>query len=1164
MSCADFVHLRLHSAYSLAEGAIRVKDLVSMAADADMPAVAITDTNNVFGSLEFSQAATGKGVQPIIGAQIGLRRPILEPQKNPITPPPDQLVLLAQNYDGYMNLMDLLSRAFMTTDGGEEPQIRWEDIEEINAGLICLTGGLHGPVGRLLHEEQEDAAKDNLARLFGIFGDRLYVEIQRHGLVAEDAIEDKLIDFAYEMDIPLVATNECYYAKADMYEAHDALICIAAGAYVMETDRRRLTDQHYFKSAAEMRELFADLPEAIDNTLIIAKRCAICVEGIDPLLPQYTKLDGRTSEEALRDLSRDGLQVRLDNEVFKDGMSDAEKEETAKEYWDRLEFELSIINQMGFPGYFLIVADFIQWAKDHDIPVGPGRGSGAGSVVAWALTVTDLDPLRYSLLFERFLNPERVSMPDFDIDFCQDRREEVIQYVQKEYGRDRVAQIITFGKLQAKAVVRDVGRVLQMPYGQVDRISKLIPANPANPMSLPEALESEEALRNERDSDPAVERLLEIGIQLEGLFRHASTHAAGVVIGDRPLHELVALYRDPRSDMPVTQFNMKFVEQAGLVKFDFLGLKTLTVISTAIKLIEKNPCGVGTIDISKISLEDPVTYDMLCRADSTGVFQLESSGMRSVLRDLKPDRLEDLIAVVALYRPGPMENIPTYIERKHGREVPVYPHEKLEPVLEETFGIPIYQEQVMQMAQVLAGYTLGGADLLRRAMGKKIQAEMDKQRQIFVEGSKENSDVEADQANKIFDMINAFAGYGFNKSHAAAYALVAYQTAWLKANYQVEFLAASMTLDKTNTDKLAIFKAELETQKIDILPPDVNMSEVDFSVEYDEEGEGSLRYALAAIKSVGEAAMEAVVSERKANGKFKNMYDFVERVDYKSINKRVMENLIKSGAFDSLVNNRREAFDSIEILTRHGQSVQEEKASDQVSLFGGGGVETEKPRMKRVPEWNTTEKLENERTAIGFYLSDHPLNAYKELCGKLGVVKWTDVQAGNIRISKGVRLTGIVGAKRIMTTSKGSKMAFVSVSDASGSYEVTLFQEVLMASRELLDSGSPLLFTVEVQKRGEGEDAELRLTAQGVSSLEDAAANAARGMKIFIMDDSPLDNLAKIFAQHGKPGRGRVEFNLIYPDGREIEMEDTKTYQIDGKFRQAVKSVSGVTDVQDL
>ncbi|MDX1739233.1 MAG: DNA polymerase III subunit alpha, partial [Alphaproteobacteria bacterium] len=512
-----------------------------------MPAVAITDTNNVFGSMEFSQAATGSGVQPIIGSQLGLRRVIDEPLKSPITPDPDPLVFLAKDRTGYMNLMDLISRAFMNSENGEAAQINWSDLEELNEGLICLTGGVKGPVGRLLLEEQNEEAHSLMSRLKGIFSDRLYVEIQRHGTVSEENTEEGFLKLAYDLDIPLVATNECYYPKKEMYEAHDALICIAGGNYVMEADRPRLTEEHYFKSSAEMIALFEDLPEAVENTRVIAKRCAICVEGISPLLPQYTKLEGRTSEEALRDLSRDGLIKRLVEEVYPDEATENEKEEIAKPYWDRLEFELGIIAQMGFPGYFLIVADFIQWAKDHDIPVGPGRGSGAGSVVAWALTVTDLDPLRYSLLFERFLNPERVSMPDFDIDFCQDRRDEVITYVQNEYGRDRVAQIITFGKLQAKAVVRDVGRVLQMPYGQVDRISKLIPANPANPVSLPQALESEEALRDERDSDPAVARLLEIGIQLEGLYRHASTHAAGVVIGDRPLHELVALYRDPRS-----------------------------------------------------------------------------------------------------------------------------------------------------------------------------------------------------------------------------------------------------------------------------------------------------------------------------------------------------------------------------------------------------------------------------------------------------------------------------------------------------------------------------------------------------------------------------------------------------------------------------------------
>ena len=899
------------------------------------------------------------------------------------------------------------------------------------------------------------------------------------------------------------------------------------------------------------------------NTSVIAQRCFVMAERRNPLLPDYTKLEGRSSEEALKDLAVEGLKARIENEVEPRLAEVDDKEEQLKAYWDRLDYELGIINQMGFPGYFLIVADFIQWAKDHDIPVGSGRGSGAGSVVAWALTVTDLDPLRYGLLFERFLNPERVSMPDFDIDFCQDRRDEVITYVQNEYGRDRVAQIITFGKLQARAVLRDVGRVLEMPYPQVDRITKLVPNPPGKPVSIADAIQQEPRLHAAIHEDEAVERLVELAQQLEGLYRHASTHAAGVVIGDRPLHELVALYRDPKSDMPVTQFNMKFVEQAGLVKFDFLGLKTLTVIQYAVNHINARDDRDEPLDISKISLEDASTFEMLCKADATGVFQLESSGMRDVLRKLKPDRLEDLIAVVALYRPGPMENIPTYIERKHGREESQYLHPVLEPVLKETFGIPIYQEQVMQMAQVLAGYTLGGADLLRRAMGKKIQAEMDKQRETFCEGSKEHHNVDRSLANKIFDQINAFAGYGFNKSHAAAYALVSYQTAWLKANYQVEFLAASMTLDMQNTDKLAVFKAEIEKQKIKLLPPDVNKSEVEFAVEVLEDGSRAVRYALAAIKNVGTAAMQAVVDARNAGGPFADLYDFFERVDSNALNKRLVENLTKSGGFDSLVTNRRQVFDSIDLLVSHGKSLQEDKNSDQVSLFGDAMATTNRPQLKKLPEWKSQDKLTKEHEALGFYLSSHPLEAYKATCAKLGVSSWTDVAAGNVRLSKGVKLAGIIGGKRIMNTKRGTKMAFITMSDASGSFEVTMFEETLNTVWDYLEGGTPLLVEVEIQKKGEGDESELRLTAHRAKSLEDAAATAANGMRVILNEDKAAEALSTVFTQHAKPGRGRVEL-IVDCDEMEIHMELTEGYTINGPLRQAVKSLPGVADVIDL
>jgi DNA polymerase III subunit alpha len=1165
---AQFVHLRVHSAYSLAEGAIRVKDLVKLCAEQKMPAVAITDTNNMFGGLEFAQAASAAGVQPIAGVQLSLRQEEREGAgtglQGGIRPPPDKIVLLAQDESGYLNLMKLVSAAYLKTTPGETPQIGIPDLEAHSQGLIFLTGGPDGPVGRLLGDGQSTAAEECLIRLAAIFPGRLYVEIMRHHLVEEDRIEPELIDLAYRHDLPLVATNDCYFPKEEMFEAHDALLCIAQGTVITDPNRRKLTAHHRLKSADEMRALFSDLPEAVDNTVIIAQRCAYMPEKIKPLLPEYTKRGDRTAEEALRDLSVAGLKVRLEEEVFTPDMDEASRIATAKPYEERLDFELGVIGQMGFPGYFLIVADFIQWTKAQEIPVGPGRGSGAGSVVAWALTITDLDPLRYNLLFERFLNPERVSMPDFDIDFCQDRRDEVISYVQKEYGADKVAQIITFGKLQARAVLRDVGRVLQMPYGQVDRICKLVPNNPANPVTLSQAIEGEPLLQAQIYEDEAVARLVKMAKALEGLYRHASTHAAGVVIGDRPLDELVALYRDPRSEIPVTQFNMKYVEQAGLVKFDFLGLKTLTVIDKARKLIDQRPDRTEPLDIAKIPLDDPKSYEMLCKGISTGVFQLESSGMRDVLKTLKPDRLEDLIAVVALYRPGPMENIPTYIRRKHGQEKPKYPHPKLEPVLAETFGIPIYQEQVMQMAQVLSGYTLGGADLLRRAMGKKIQSEMDEQRALFVSGAKEHSDVDAPKANEIFDLINAFAGYGFNKSHAAAYALVAYQTAWLKANYPVEFMAASMTLDMHNTDKLNVFREEIARLEIGLLPPDVNKSAVDFSVETTEEGVRCVRYALAALKNVGAGAMEGVIRAREEGGPFKDVFDFAERVEPKALNKRSVENLIKAGAFDSLDGNRRRLVESLESVLGHGSAVQADKVSAQAGLFGGEMTTINRPKLSNVPEWGPTEKLAFELDAIGFYMSSHPLEAYAATFGKLGISQWADVQAGRVRVSQGVKLAGLVGAKRIMTTKRGSKMAFVSMSDSSGNFEVTMFQETLGTARELLDSGQPLMVTVNIDKKGEGADAELRLTASSVKSLDEEAAQAAKGMRIVLDTPDPIEALRKVFEGHAKPGRGRIEIRALNTEEGDVDFTLDKPYQVNAAFRQAIKSIAGIVDVQDL
>ncbi|HKY94882.1 MAG TPA: DNA polymerase III subunit alpha, partial [Kiloniellales bacterium] len=816
MSHANFVHLRCHSAYSLSQGALRLKELVGLCVRERMPAVAVTDNGNLFGALEFAGAAREAGVQPVIGCLLPVSRMDSTAGPGALAPPPDLLPLLVQDERGYLNLLKLVSAAYLESDPQLPPQVSLAQLAERAQGLLALTGGPQGALNRLLGEGQRPAAETWLARLEAAFMGRLYVELQRHGLQRETAVEPALLDLAYARELPLVATNDCHFATAELYEAHDALLCIANGTTIGDGERPRLTPHHRFKSAAEMRALFADLPEAADNTLLIARRCAFFPEKVKPILPAYPTSAGRSEPEELRVKAEEGLAVRLEHEVYRPGQSEAEREAAAKPYRERLDYELGVIVEMGFPGYFLIVADFIQWAKAQGIPVGPGRGSGAGSVVAWSLTITDLDPLRWNLLFERFLNPERVSMPDFDIDFCQDRRDEVIRYVQEKYGRDRVAQIITFGKLQARAALRDVGRVLQMPYGYIDKLCKLVPMNPANPVTLAQAIEGEPQLQAYRESDPDVARLMDIALKLEGLYRHASTHAAGVVIGNRPLEELIPLYRDPRSDMPVTQFSMKYVEDAGLVKFDFLGLKTLTVLAEAEALIRRND---PSFQLARIPLDDKRTYDMLGRAETVGIFQLESTGMKQAVRDLKPDRLEDIIALVALYRPGPMASIPSYIARKNGKEAPDYLYPTLEPILRETYGVIVYQEQVMQIARELSGYSLGGADLLRRAMGKKIKAEMDAQKRTFIDGALARGVPQA-TADHIFDLVERFAGYGFNKCHAAPYALLAYQTAYLKANHPVAFFAASMTLDLGNTDKLQVFRREAQRLKVAIRPPE--------------------------------------------------------------------------------------------------------------------------------------------------------------------------------------------------------------------------------------------------------------------------------------------------------------------------------------------------------
>ncbi len=1164
MTHADFVHLRVHSAYSLSEGAIKIDELVGLCTGQSMPAVAITDTGNLFGALEFALAAAKSGVQPIIGCQIAVTREDPDESFNgngsarasgfrQLT---DALVLLTQTDAGYRNLLKLVSRSYLDSDGGAA-SVDLADVEALSDGLIALTGGADGAVGRLLSEGQIQRARGMLERLKAAFEGRLYVELSRHGLEIERRIEDDLVDLAYDYDLPLVASNDVHFADTDMHVAHDALLCIAQGTHVADAERRRLTPDHRFRSAAEMRALFADLPEAIDNTLVIARRCAYMPVVHDPILPPFPTPDGFTEADQLGSAARTGLEARLEASVYRSDMDAAAREEAARPYWERLDFELDVIVRMGFPGYFLIVADFIQWAKGQGIPVGPGRGSGAGSVVAWSLTITDLDPLALGLLFERFLNPDRVSMPDFDIDFCQDRRDEVIRYVQEKYGADRVAQIITFGKLQARAALRDVGRVLGMPYGQVDRIAKLVPFNPANPPTLTEAIEKEPQLQELRDGDETVGRLIDIAMKLEGLYRHASTHAAGVVIGDRPLQELLPLYRDSRSDMVATQFSMKYTELAGLVKFDFLGLKTLTVLDRAVKLLAAR--GVD-IDLLSLPPDDEATYVMLGRGDATGVFQMESSGMRDVLRKMKPDSFGDLIALVALYRPGPMDNIPRYIACKHGRELPDYLHPDLEEILTETFGVMIYQEQVMQIAQKLSSFSLAEADLLRRAMGKKIKSEMDAQRDAFIDGAIARG-VDKARAARIFEQVDKFAGYGFNKSHAAAYALVAYQTAYLKANHPVEFLAATMTLDLGNTDKLNVLRDELKRLDIPLLPPDVNRSGVEFTVETIRNGtdRGAIRYALAAIKNVGRQAMADVVADRETNGPFADEFDFATRLGGKTTNKRQLENLVRAGALDDLNPNRRQVFENVENLVRVGAAATNDRESNQQSLFGDAGAELPPPTDRRpdVADWPKMERLAQESEAVGLYLSAHPLDAYTERLKRLRVTPFADL-AGSTPGST-VRLAGVVLDKQERTSAKGNRFAFVQLTDSSGQYEVVVFSELLTASRALLEANSRVLLSAEARADGDG----LRLNAQTVAPLDEALAEAAKGLRVFVAGTGGLESLKRTIAD-GAKGPGRISLVIDVGDQREVEIALPGRYALSGDLMAAIESAPGVTQVYEL
>jgi DNA polymerase-3 subunit alpha len=1137
MTHAPFVHLRVHSAYSLSEGAIKAEKIPQLARDGGMPAVAITDTGNLFGALEFSQACAAKGVQPILGCQVAITRA----ENGRLAP--DPVVLLAQDAAGLANLQRLSSRGFLDGDPAC-PQVPLGVLLDHAAGVFLLTGGTRGPLARLLAEGRKPDAETLLAQLAEAFPGRAAVELHRHGLAVERQVEPGLIALADAAGLPLVATNECFFAAPSMHEAHDALLCIAEGRTVAEPERRRVTPEHWFKPAAAMRALFKDLGDACDNTVAIARTCAVMAETRKPLLPVCPKVGENETEEArLRAMAAAGLARRMDA-IGADG-------ETRARYEARLAYELDVIAGMGFPGYFLIVADFIQWAKAQGIPVGPGRGSGAGSVAAWALQITDLDPLRWNLLFERFLNPERVSMPDFDVDFCPERRDEVIDYVRRAYGADRVAQIITFGKLQARAAVRDVGRVLGLPFGQVNRVAELIPNNPAKPVTLGQAIDGEPRLQAMREEDESIRRLMEVALQLEGLYRHASTHAAGVVIGDRPLLDLVPLYRDPKADTLVTQYSMKHVEQAGLVKFDFLGLTTLTILQRTLKLL----ADAGTpVDLERIPLDDAKTFEMLRQGDTGAVFQFEGTGMRDVLRLMRADRFEDLIAAVALYRPGPMAMIPEYCRRKHGGAWQPM-HASIADILDETYGVIVYQEQVMQIAQRMAGYSLGGADMLRRAMGKKIRAEMDAQRQIFLDGAKARGIADA-KAVEVFDAMAKFADYGFNKSHSAPYALVSYQTAWLKANHGAAFFAACMSCAIGNTDKLALLRQSAEQAGIPVLPPCINRSAADFTVEAMPDGRQAIRYALAAVKKVGFAAMEALVAARDGQP-FRDAADLAARADPRQLNKLALENLVRAGALDAVDRNRARLCASADLVLKRAQGAFEERATGQSGLFGGA-KRPEPLRLPDVPEWPEMDRLTYEADAIGFFLSAHPLDSYRPALKRLGVVPSRDIEARARAGGGRVKLAGIVGDVKLRNTSKGTRMAWVRLSDQAGSYEVTFFQEALTRAGDMLKAGAALLVDADLRADGEG----VRVTANSVEALDAAAGRGAGGLRVWLERADAVPGIRDILGREGR-GRGKVTLLPVLGAGGPVAVELPGAWQVGPRLAQALKALPGVQRVEE-
>ena len=1097
----NFNHLKIHSQYSICEGAIKIDDLKDFAKANKIKSLGICDTTNLCGALEFAEKISKVGSQPIIGTQINFK----------FGETTGLLPLFALNEEGYKRIIKLSSLSFLENDVLSEPHLEFDELLDDSEGVAIFSGTVFGFFGQLFEKGKFSEINDLYNKLKLEYKDRFYLEIQRHNDQNELGFEKFNLNNSLELEIPLIATNEVFYHNKDMHEAHDALICIGKKTYVNDKTRIRFSDQHYFKTNLEMSDLFSDLPEALENNYNFPIRCNFRPLFSKPILPNISTEKGGNADDILKKDSVHGLKAKF-NKVFGIKASSLEANKTYTHYKDRLDHELSIIIEMKYASYFLIVSDYIKWAKNNDIPVGPGRGSGAGSLVAWCLSITDVDPIRFNLIFERFLNPDRISMPDFDIDFCEDKRDLVFEYLTKKY-KDSVAHIITFGKLKARMVIRDVGRVLGFPYGFVDSISKMIPFDPSRPQSLSECIANEPRLQKLVNEDPKVKKLTDLSLKLEGLNRNVATHAAGVVIADKKLTEIVPLYKDVSANLllPSTQFDMYSAENAGLVKFDFLGLKTLTVINNTQKLVRKND---KNFNIENISFDDKKVFDLLSSGKTVGLFQVESAGMREALLQMKPNHIEDIIALVALYRPGPMANIPTYNDCKHGRQTPDYLHPLLEEILKPTYGVIIYQEQVMQIAQKLSGFTAGQADLLRRAMGKKKRAELEKQKQVFIAGALKNG-IAKDIAASIFLKIEPFAEYGFNKSHAAAYAIISYQTAFLKTYYPKEFIAASMTMDISNQNKLSEFYEELKRLDIEVIRPNINECFADFKTI-----DNKFYYALGGIKAVGYEAILNVVEERTINGKFKSINDFLNRVNPKNMNKLQLEGLVKAGAFDSLNENRQALFNSIPNLILKTKNIYENKSANQIDLFIED-EETQNDIINFIDDWKFEERLSKEFEAVGFFISDHPLNQFTEIFDDYKIIDYFKFNTDDDIKDSNIAATLLKIQER--KTAKGNSYAVLKLTDLTGVFEIFIFSDTLELNREILKEGSSLILTL-VKSISTDENRFKRINVQRITSLKELFNSPINEVLFEIKSNEEVGEISKLLNEEG---RTRVNISFL-------------------------------------